>query len=240
VPETALGQAQPISNTSGVALSIQFQPLMNRYHQKIIQYAHGLERVNELILISLAIKEPETFTWKPEVNTPIKNGQLAQLDPNDPITYRSYVHFPQPLPLDKLIALNEVQSLLSLGLESKEGALRTLGEEFPAEKLQEIRTELLEDAKSDGALKLLQTQIEQEIMQLTGGMAGQPGADMSAGGGAMTAGGGGALQAAGVPPLMDGADMQAQQGEAALRTSLVTEAYGTALPRRRPPEEYEK
>ena len=63
---------------------------------------------------------------------------------------------------------------------------------------------------------------------------------MTAGGGAMTAGGGGALQAAGVPPLMDGADMQAQQGEAALRTSLVTEAYGTALPRRRPPEEYEK
>jgi hypothetical protein len=240
VPESALGQAMPVSNTSGVALSIMFQPLMNRYHQKIIQYAHGLERVNELILISLAIKEPETFTWKPEVNTPIKNGQLAQLDPNDPITYRSYVHFPQPLPLDKLIALNEVQSLLSLGLESKEGALRTLGEEFPAEKLQEIRTELLEDAKSDGALKLLQTQIEQEIMQLTGGMAGQPGADMSAGGGAMTAGGGGALQAAGVPPLMDGADMQAQQGEAALRTSLVTEAYGTALPRRRPPEEYEK
>ena len=52
VPETALGQAQPISNTSGVALSIQFQPLMNHYHQKIIQYAHGLERVNELILIS--------------------------------------------------------------------------------------------------------------------------------------------------------------------------------------------
>jgi hypothetical protein len=241
VPETALGQAQPISNTSGVALSIQFQPLMNRYHQKIIQYAHGLERVNELILRSLAIKEPETFTWKPEINTPIKSGQLDKLDPQDPITYQSYVHFPQPLPLDKLIALNEVQSLLSLGLESKEGALRTLGEEFPAEKLQEIRMELLEDAKSDGALKLLQTQIEQEIMQLTGGMAGQPGADMSAGGGAMTAGGGGALQAAGVPPLMDGADIQAQQGEAALRTNLVTQAYGTALPRRRPPEEqYDK
>jgi len=240
VPETALGQAQPISNTSGVALSIQFQPLMNRYHQKIIQYAHGLERVNELILRSLAIKEPETFVWKAEVNTPIKPGQLDKLDPQDPITYQSYVHFPQPLPLDKLIALNEVQSLLSLGLESKEGALRTLGEEFPAEKLQEIRQELRDDAVSDGALKLLQTQIEQEIMQLTGGMAGQPGADMTAGGGAMTAGGGGALQAAGVPPLMDGADMQAQQGEAALRTSLVTEAYGTALPRRRPPEEYEK
>ena len=30
IPETALGQVQAISNTSGVALSIQYQPLMNR------------------------------------------------------------------------------------------------------------------------------------------------------------------------------------------------------------------
>ena len=163
VPETALGQAQPISNTSGVALSIQFQPLMNRYHQKIIQYAHGLERVNELILLSLAVKEPETFTWDPTRDIKLKKGQLERLDPNDPLTYRSYVQFPQPLPLDKLIALNEIQTLLSLGLESKEGALRVLGEEFPAEKLNEIRQELLDDATADGALKLLQTQIETEI-----------------------------------------------------------------------------
>lgn len=239
VPESALGQAMPVSNTSGVALSIMFQPLMNRYHQKIIQYARGLERVNELILLSLAIKEPEVLIWNPEFNTPIKPGQLDRLDPNDPLMYLSYANFPQPLPLDKLIALNEVQSMLSLGLESKEGALRTLGEEFPTEKLNEIRQELLDDAKADGALKLLQTQIEQEIIQLTGGMAGQPGADMTAGGGAGTAGGGGALQAAGMPPLMDGADIQAQQGEAALRTALVTEAYGTALPRRRVPEDYQ-
>ena len=37
IPESALGQVQPISNTSGVALSIQYQPLMNRYSQKVIQ-----------------------------------------------------------------------------------------------------------------------------------------------------------------------------------------------------------
>jgi hypothetical protein len=41
-------------------------------------------------------------------------------------------------------------------------------------------------------------------------------------------------------PLLDGADMQAQQGEAALRTALVTEAYGTQLPQRRVPSGYEK
>ena len=236
VPETALGQAQPISNTSGVALSIQFQPLMNRYHQKIVQYAHGLERINELILLNLAVKEPETFTWDPNTDTELKEGQVPQLDTNDPLTYRSYVHFPQPLPLDKLIALNEIQSLLSLGLESKEGALRFLGEEFPAEKLNEIRKELQDDAIADGALKLLQTQIEQEIMELTGTMPPpEPGAP-SVGKGA----GAGMPAAPMAPPALDDAAMASKLGETSLRTQLVTKAYGTKLPQRRVPEEYEK
>jgi hypothetical protein len=240
VPETALGQAQPISNTSGVALSIQFQPLMNRYHQKIIQYARGLERVNELILLSLAIKEPETFVWDPAKNSPLKQGQLDRLDPQDPLTYQSYVHFPPPLPLDKLIALNEVQSLMSLGLESKEGALRSLGEEFPTEKLEEIRQELKDEALSDGALKLLQTQIEQEIMQITGTLPPEMGGAAPTGGGAGSAGGGAPVMGAGAPNILDGAGVVAQQGEAALRTKLVTEAYGTQLPKRQVPQDYEK
>ena len=240
VPETALGQSQPISNTSGVALAIQFQPLMNRYHQKIVQYAYGLERVNELILRNLAVKEPETFTWNPNSNTVPKPDQLLQLDPNDPDTYRTYVHFPPPLPLDKLIILNEIQSMLSLGLESKEGALRALGEEFPSEKIQEIRQELIDDAKADGALKLVQTEIANEIMTLTGMVPGPDGSaaplspEQAAG---MAAGGGSPAQT----PLLDG-DVVAglQMGEQSIRSRLVTEAYGTKIPQRRVPEEYEK
>ena len=242
VPETALGQAQPISNTSGVALSIQFQPLMNRYHQKIIQYAHGLERVNELILLSLAIKEPETFTWDPNKNViPLKPGQVNKLDTNDSLTFRSYVHFPQPLPLDKLIALNEVQSMLSLGLESKEGALRTLGEEFPAMKLSEIRQELQDDAVADGALKLIQTQIEMDIMTLTGqmpapvGPGGESGGSSASSATPMAPG-----PAVGNPAIMDDVLIADQIGDQAIRTKLVTQAYGTKLPQRRVPEEYEK
>ena len=92
---------------------IMFQPLMNRYHQKIIQYARGLERINDLILRSLAIKEPETFTWDPTRDVKLKKGQLEQLDPSDPITYQTYVTFPQPLPLDKLIALDRKSTRLN-------------------------------------------------------------------------------------------------------------------------------
>ena len=239
VPETALGQAMPVSNTSGVALSIMFQPLMNRYHQKIIQYSHGLERINEIILLNLAIKEPEMFTWNPQFNTPIKPGQVQQLDPNDPLTYLTYVHFPQPLPLDKLIALNEVQSMLSMGLESKEGALRSLGEEFPAEKIQEIRQELMDDAKADGALQMLKNEIAGEIMKLTGmtttpdGAPGQPIMDPVTG---APMGG----QPSAATPIVDQATSMIATGEQDLRNRLVTEAYGTQLPQRRVPEEYEK
>jgi len=238
VPETALGQAQPISNTSGVALSIQFQPLMNRYHQKIVQYAHGLERVNELILLNLALKEPDALNWDPNASTiPLKQGQVSKLDVNDPITFRSYVHFPQPLPLDKLIAINEVQSMLSLGLESKEGALRILGEEFPIEKLSEIRQELQDEAMADGALKLIQTQIEQDIMALTGSMPAQTGPGGSSAPGAPSAE---APAAPTEPVLLDDATIAAQMGDEKVRTRLVTEAYGTQLPQRRVPDGYQK
>jgi hypothetical protein len=245
VPESALGQAMPVSNTSGVALSIMFQPLMNRYHQKIVQYAHGLERVNELALRTLALKEPETFTLNLDVETTPKLEQLVQLDPSDPETYRTYVHFPPPLPLDKLIVLNEVQSLLSLGLQSKEGALRELGEEFPESKLQEIRKELIDDAIADGALRLVQTEVEQEIASMTGqlgmmdGTTAGGGATPGAGAPGPMAGGPGAGGPAG--PMIDPQTLDTLAlGESELRIRLVTEAYGTKLPSRQIPQDYTK
>jgi hypothetical protein len=170
VPETALGQVQPISNTSGVALAIQYQPLMNRYLQKTIQYGDGLRRINELVLLTLAFKEPEMFTYNPAINGPIKPSQLPQLDLSQSITYESIIHFPPPLPLDKLVVLNEIQQKMNMQLESREGALRQLGEEFPDEKLEEIRAELIADAKADGALALIKQQINSAITSLTGMM----------------------------------------------------------------------
>ena len=240
VPETALGQAQQISNTSGVALSITYQPLMNKWNQKVIQYKRGLKRVNELVLLNLALKEPESFMYNPLEDEVLSTGQAPQLDPADPLTYRSDVHFPPPLPLDKLIVLNEIQTKMSLGLESKEGALRLLGEEFPGLKLDEIRSELIEDAKSDGAVKLVQTAVENEIASLTGmlsgGIGGQP---VPLQGGNGPGGAPGAPQAPMpmAPPVLDPATIQAELGEQQLRVELVTKAYGTQLPQRRTPEE---
>jgi hypothetical protein len=238
VPESALGQAQPISNTSGVALSIQFQPLMNRYAQKSSVYGRGLERINELVLINLAIKEPETFMHNPETDGPISAGQLPQLDPNDPLTYVTYAHFPPPLPLDKLVLLNELQQKMSMGLESKEGALRALGEEFPLEKINEIRSELMDDAKGEGALNLIKAQVQKQLMDITGMMVGPDGTatpmdPMMMGNGDVM--GDGVLGAPGesADPQADAAISQEQlAAEDQIRQTLINEAYGQNIPAR--------
>jgi hypothetical protein len=232
IPETALGQSQPISNTSGVALSIQFQPLMNRYAQKVSQYGRGLERINELVILNLAIKEPETLTYDPDTDGPLAEGQLTQLDPNDPITYINHAHFPPPLPLDKLVLLNELQQKMSMGLESKEGALRALGEEFPLEKLQEIRSELINDAQAEGSLNLVKAQISKQLMDITGMMVAADGTatpmdPVMLGDGEMLGDGVGGVQ--GQEPTPE--DMQADEENAAaeeqIRETLVNQAYGT-------------
>lgn len=241
IPETALGQVQPISNTSGVALSIQYQPLMNRYSQKVAQYGVGIEKINEIALRTLALKEPMQFTYNPDEDGPIKEGQLTQLDFADPITYKNYVQFPQPLPLDKLIILNEIQTKIGMGLESKEGALRTLGEEFPEEKLQEIRQELISDAGADGALQLVKIQIQKAIMDMTGMMPGPDG--NSAIPMQPTELGDGDIMGDGIegPQTDENVKDPSQEQmigieksqEAAIREKLVTEAYGTKIPQRR-------
>ena len=237
VPETALGMSQPISNTSGVALSIQFQPLMNKWNQKTTQYGRGIQRINELIILNLALKEPEVMMWNPLTEGSLEQGEAQALDINDPLAVQNSVHFLPPLPLDKLIVLNEIQSKLSLGLESKAGALRALGEEFPYEKLEEIRSELMADAKADGAVKLVQTQIENVIANLTGmlsgGLGGQP-VPMAPG-----QPGGPAESPEGMPmmppPIIDQATIATEQAEQQLRVDLVTRAYGTTIPNRRVP-----
>ena len=238
IPESALGQVQPISNTSGVALSIQYQPLMNRYSQKVAQYGKGIQQINELILLTLAIKEPDTMRWNPDTDGPIKEGQYDVLDVNDPLIYVTYPHFPQPLPLDKLVVLNEVQMMMGMGLESKEGALRVLGEEFPEEKLAEIRAEMMEDAKAQGSMTLLQTQIAKTIQEMTGMMPGPDGMAtplMTGEEDGTVDGGGGTLDNASTAGATepDPATLLEMQSEEKLREELVTQAYGTKLPQRR-------
>jgi hypothetical protein len=125
-----------------------------------------------------------------------------------------------------LVKLNEIQAKMSLGLESKKGALRDLDEEFPDEKMRELFEELVEDAKEQGALDLMRSQIASSIMMLTGVMPGADGPEVpSAGGSDVSSAGGetGALPGIGTTA----------QDQMAMMSDLVTRAYGTKMQARR-------
>ena len=219
VPESALGQTQPISNTSGVALAIQYQPMMNRYTMKKAHFTHGLERLNELVIRTAAIFEPQMLIYDASVSEVPEKDNAIELDPADPLTYQTTVHWPEPLPVDVLIKLNEVQSKLALGLESKRGALRILGEEFPNEKMAEIFEEQMEDAMDMGSLEMVNAQIQQAIFATTG-MLTQEG-----GGSAPMEGEDGPLPGSFVDPAI----------EASVLDKLIQRAYGARFAQRRIP-----
>jgi hypothetical protein len=209
---------------------------MNRWSHKVAQYKEGLQRINELVMLNLAIKEPEVLVYNPEVNGPLKPGQVTQLDTNDPLTYITYAHFPPPLPIDKIVLLNELAQKISMGLESKAGALRALGEEFPDEKLREIRSELVDEAKSEGALNLMRVQVQKQIMDMTGMMAGPDGTatpidPMLMGDGSTLGDGqpGPTDPETGLDPEMLAQKLTA---ELEIRETLLNEAYNEQLPMR--------
>jgi hypothetical protein len=231
VPETALGQMQPISNTSGVALAIQYQPMMNRFNMKKIHFTKGLERINEIIIRTAAVFEPQMLLFDGSKSAMPEPDQLTQLDPLDPLTYHTTVHWPEPLPVDVLIKLNEVQAKMQLGLESKRGALRILGEEFPNEKMAEIFEELQDDALDQGALDMMRAQIQQAIMMATGMVSGESGVEPASAGGANVSTTGAEASA----PLPGVGAAIGIEGE--LVNKIVSKAYGARFAQRRNPDE---
>jgi hypothetical protein len=232
VPETALGQMQPISNTSGVALSIQMMPMMQRYAKKKRTYTAGIVEINELILRTLFLFEPESQQYDPSTDGLIQEGQPTLIDPRDPLVYQTECSWPAPLPVDTLIKLNEIQMKFMLGLESKRGALRELSEEFPDEKMAEIFDELKKDAIEQGALDMLR--ITSAILQETGmapAMGDTPAEPLTGTTNSDSAGSG-----PGMMPLASQSDVISGLEEK-LQTQLVTQAYGASRqPMRRNPD----
>ncbi len=244
IPVTALGQEQAVSNTSGVALQIQYQPLMQVLSQKWATYGKGFAKMNELILKTLALKEPELFVYDPAKDPPLKEGQLPILDLRDPLTYKTRAKFHTPLPIDQLIKLNEIMSKMQLGLESKRGALQDLGEMSPDEKMEELQNELMDDAKRQGALDLLKAEIQDVIMSQTisGSMMMGEGSPQPSGAtnGNVVAAGGPDVNSAGdsASTTNNGASLPGIQPNVdteALLAEMSTLSQGTKIPQRRMP-----
>lgn len=125
VPETVLGGASAISNTSGVALQYMNLPLIERTKTKRSCTSTGLQLVNKIICyISVA----EGLIEIPE-----------GISPKD--FYDNTVTLPDTLPKDELLELQKIESEMKLGLECRHGAMERTGKEDIHTKLAEIDKE---------------------------------------------------------------------------------------------------
>lgn len=113
VPEGALGGKQAISNTSSVALHIANAPIIERVRVKRNYTASAVQEINKIILY-MAVKEELIF--KPETVT---NKDF----------YETEITFPDVLPKDRLIELQQIQLEMQNGLEYRKKAMERLGKE---------------------------------------------------------------------------------------------------------------
>lgn len=132
MPEDALGAKTATSNTSGIALHIKNQPLIDTNNHKIITYGEGIEAINRLILRIADIYELEDFDF----------NAFRKLTPLQKWT--TEVEFPNPLPKDELLQMQLIAQKINQNLMTRIDALRELGEYDAVTKLEEIKQEFVE------------------------------------------------------------------------------------------------
>lgn len=141
VPEGALGGSQSISNTSGVALHFVNLPLIEKTRIKRLSTTEGLIKVNKLILL---LGVYHNMIEKPADTTDF---------------YKTDVDFPDTLPKDELILLQQLQMEMQLGIESRRGAMKKLGKE-------DIETTLLQADEDRKQMQEEQMNIQIQQMAL--------------------------------------------------------------------------
>jgi hypothetical protein len=98
----------------------------------------------------------------------MEEGQVPILDMRDHAIYRVDLEWPPPLPVDSLIKLSEIEKKMMLNLESRRGAMRDMGEQFPDEKLEELFLETKEDLVHAAAIDIIKSKIQAFIMEAFG------------------------------------------------------------------------
>jgi hypothetical protein len=129
MPKAAFGGMDAISNTSGVAIALQFAPILEHMKKRRITYGRGIQQANYLIL---RIKEI-LGQYK-------ANGKL--------MPYYSAVKWADPLPRDRQMHLNEMQIMKALQLISRVRILRELihDEIAPAELEEQDAQSIVDEA----------------------------------------------------------------------------------------------
>ena len=177
IPETVLGGAQAISNTSGVALQYINLPLIEKTRLKRASTENGLEKLNKLILL---VSIFEGLVIKPS-DVPTRDF------------FWNEVSLPDTLPKDMLMELQQIQQEMKMGLESRRNAMKRIGKENIDELMSEIDEDMaknpciyghidpndprhrpMEDQSLNSGMTNGQTTVEQVRTEMTGQNGGAP------------------------------------------------------------------
>jgi hypothetical protein len=168
IPETVLGGAQAISNTSGVALQYINLPLIEKTRVKKMNTENGLEEVNKLILLVSLLE-----------------GLIRK--PAD-VTTRDFFYnectIPDTLPKDTLMELQQIQQEMKMGIETRKNAARRMGKENIDALIAEVDKDMKEnpqlygvategDTQINSGMLNGQTTVEQVRTEMTGQNGGQ-------------------------------------------------------------------
>lgn len=138
MPESAIGGAEHISNTSGIALHIAQSPLVDLAKIKRAATKRGLELLNRMILYVSVLEGL------------ISRGNVDEISNED--FYYTDVDIPDTMPKDTLMELQTIAKEMSMGLEGRRGALKRLGREDIDEKLVEVDKEREENPELFGLI----------------------------------------------------------------------------------------
>ena len=111
-PPQALGMVQTISNTSGVAMQLQYLPMLEKRNVKIQTYGQGIENVNRLIIRTTEIAD-RAF-----------GAKMKKLEGDK---YRNSVTWPDPLPQDERRNLEISKERMEMGISNRRRELEKEG-----------------------------------------------------------------------------------------------------------------
>lgn len=129
IPQSTLGEQQSISNTSGVAIHMQYMPLMEKTWMKRITYGKGIKQITELALRYMEMKKM------------VDESVLSAMK----YRYKVDIAWNDPLPKDALNDLNIAAKKLEIKIASRRSVMREMG----IENVQQIEDEIEEDEEND-------------------------------------------------------------------------------------------
>jgi hypothetical protein len=144
-PEQFLGAEKTVTSPSGVALQMQYLPMIQKRDVKVLTYGQGIKFINRLMLKYM------------ELASPSFSAKMDKLEGNK---YRNEVVFEDPLPQDKRKNLEISRERLALGISTRRLELEAMGysQSETSSIIEEAREDLAEDMEAGIAFDYVRKQ----------------------------------------------------------------------------------